>query len=250
MNLSRRAICATIAAAFVPVKLPPVETAIAAMPEQVAQVAGVFGYTLDGEMWTTGYPSMEAAEAAAREVMRASFWPGDPAPEPAMATVGRVVFRGLYYPGPTALTEAVADALHDGRDVGMAVVQDFIGSNKENDFEGNFSWEAERYRESLTPAVIRHVREALARAGLSYVWDGGDLPEPLRDEDRKRILSALEHDAILGADLDIALREWAERHDLASDLRMLDTFDEVNISEAPPASVAAPVAEAPAPPAG
>ncbi len=221
MQISRRAFLSLAAAGLVSAAVP-------AVPQ--AGPVSEFGFSLDGELYQTGFADRAAAEEAAR-----LYSPG------AAFQVAEVSYYALSRPYEGG--EAAVDHLANHRTLGADLVDWLVCANEEGDYEGDFADACHRALRADRAAVEGPARtalsEALVRAGqpeaAARVAAGLALESDLPDE----AYEALAADAALSSAWEGHMLAWAEANDLGRELRGLQVSAVEEHPEPAPAAVAA-----------
>lgn len=164
-----------------------------------------FGYSSDGYLWNTGFASRAEAVTQAMGGSLTAFQ---------TAEIHYHTFRM-----PTSLAERVAFSHLDESDPLTDVLSEIEGANEEGDFEGEFSAACNcADHRSLQASIEDALSRALQRQGnLPYSAEVGIMDEGLALK--------LAEDAILEADLVLAVRAFIDEAKLEVDLRGLMTAD-------------------------
>lgn len=223
MQISRRAFISLAAAGLVSAAVPSV-------PQ--AGPVSEFGFSLDGELYQTGFADRAAAEEAAR-----LYSPGS------AFQVAEVTYHALC--GPSEGGEAAVDHLINDRTLGSDLVEWLVCANEEGDYEGDFADACHRALRADRAAVEGPARmalaEALRRAGQpaaaetvaagGNLTDHGDLPDAAYE--------ALAADAALSDAWERHMLAWAEANDLGNELRGLQVTSVEEHPAPAPSAVAA-----------
>lgn len=214
-RLTRRQVlvgsAATVTAAMLPVSPPaPILPSVEATS---ASASLEYGYSFNEEWYQTGFASREEAIAEAISCG-----------EEGSFTTAVVRFYNLRM--PFGLAEDAANALADEEwQIGDWLANQLAGANQDGDYEGDFESACFAVsRTELGDAGRKAIAASLRRAGATSYADQVDAGEcPVGQDIPESILEAVAADKTLEGELLTALGAFADKHNLAGELRGLMT---------------------------
>ena len=199
MQISRRAFLSLAAAGLV----------AGAAPSVAGTVPGRFGFTFDEYLYETGFASREDAVTAAR------------ATRPGHAFVTAEVESHPFHL-PDDLGEKAVDHLINTHSLSSDIVDWFACANEEGDFEGELADACHRAdRRQVEASVRASIADALWRAGDAERGSAFAAGQAIQGEIQDGVLDAVASDGVLAAEMESALRAFADANRLPDEIRGL-----------------------------
>lgn len=221
-SISRRSFLMGSAAAIAATQFVGAATmeAIAAPVEAAAPAAkaGSWGYSLNGDEWTTGFSCREdaIAEAMSYGYDGDHYETGFCAPQP------------FHYPDADSVAQWLSDAPYE---LGWYMAEAFLDHNEDCDWEGGLHDEVSRAstaqldtdaRAVVSAALIRHGQIKAAAAVM--MWTKEARGEPIIEA--ADVLDAIAADQTLSDDIKRVVRAWVDVNGIEDAPRTLDVSEQ------------------------